>query len=172
MNCSFFVFSSLESIIERYKKEFIEQGLSLGNPVARVRNWWNLIFTLDSHYSSLYCQLVLIRVSFDLIYWCSLSVNMYYLFVGKFWAIYSMLVHIFIQFWSDVFPNDENFQRESSPPPTPTSLSFRELNVNEDAPTTPTYEAPNVDSNVGKFVKSGFLVKKGKIKVSRSVIYV
>lgn len=33
---SFYLFCSLESIIERYKKEFIEQGLSLGNPVARV----------------------------------------------------------------------------------------------------------------------------------------
>ena len=34
----FYLFYSLESIIERYKKEFIEQGLSLGNPFSRVRD--------------------------------------------------------------------------------------------------------------------------------------
>ncbi|XP_028399121.1 ras GTPase-activating protein 1-like isoform X2 [Dendronephthya gigantea] len=91
------LFEDLESIIERYKKEFIEQGLSLGNPVAR----------------------------------------------------------------------------ESTPPPTPTSLTgLRDLNVNEDAPTTPTYETPIVDSNVGKIVKSGFLVKKGTSKKWKSMYFI
>ncbi|CAB3990849.1 ras GTPase-activating 1-like [Paramuricea clavata] len=92
------LFDDLESIIERYKKEFIEQGLSLGNPIAR---------------------------------------------------------------------------REQTPPTTPTSLGgLRDLNVNEDTPTTPIYEA-TIESTVGLgIVKSGFLVKKGTSKKWKSMFFI